>query len=74
MEVVSVNENACKGCGLCAGACPKKIMGISDRFNQKGYHPAQCLQQDACIHCAFCAMICPDTAITVQKRGPTGVS
>ena len=68
MAVITVNEDVCKGCGLCAGACPKKIMGISDRFNTKGYHPAQCLQEDACISCAFCAIICPDAAITVEKR------
>jgi len=68
MASVTVNEEACKGCGLCAGACPKKIMGLSDRFNQKGYHPSQCTDMEACISCAFCAVICPDTAITVEKR------
>ncbi|MCL1854463.1 MAG: ferredoxin family protein [Clostridia bacterium] len=74
MASVTVSEEICKGCGLCAGACPKKIMGLSDRFNQKGYHPAQCADTEACIGCAFCAVICPDTAITVEKADPSGAS
>ena len=74
MEAVTVNEGLCKGCGLCVSACPKKIMGLSDRFNQRGYHPSQCTRQDVCISCAFCAIICPDAAITVRKREQAAVS
>ena len=68
MAKITVNEDLCKGCGLCVEACPKKIVAISrERLNKKGYHPSQCIQMDACIGCAFCATICPDAAITVEK-------
>ena len=68
MANVTVNEDVCKGCGLCIDACPKKIMEIdTQRLNKKGYHPAHCKAADICIGCAFCAIMCPDVAITVEK-------
>lgn len=68
MAIVTVNEDVCKGCGLCINACPKKIMEIDkQRLNKKGYHPAHCIQNEECIGCAFCATMCPDVAITVEK-------
>ena len=60
--------DACKGCGLCVEACPKKIIVLSmDKINVKGYHPADLTDEDACIGCAFCATMCPDCVITVEK-------
>lgn len=68
MPKVTVDENVCKGCGLCTTACPRKIMALdSDRLNKKGYHPAHVTEMEKCIGCAMCAIICPDIAITVEK-------
>ena len=68
MASVKVNEDVCKGCGLCIDACPKKIMEINRQsLNKKGYHPAHCAAQESCIGCAFCAVMCPDAAIVVEK-------
>jgi 2-oxoglutarate ferredoxin oxidoreductase subunit delta len=64
---VYIQEDACKGCGLCVIPCPKKILRLSDRLNARGYHPAECVDMDACIGCALCARMCPDCAITVEK-------
>ena len=42
MAKITVDENVCKGCGLCADACPKKIIKLSDsKFNKKGYPVAE---------------------------------
>ena len=42
MVRVTIDENLCKGCGLCARACPKHIIELSKtRINAKGYHPAE---------------------------------
>jgi len=68
MASVTVNEELCKGCGLCVDACPKNIMKLdSSAINQKGYHTAHCAQPKECIGCAFCATMCPEVAITVEK-------
>ena len=65
---VVIDEERCKGCGLCISVCPKKVLSFSEKFNSKGYHPAQQHDPDNCIGCGFCYMMCPDTAITVYRE------
>lgn len=68
MAVVTINEERCKGCGLCVRACPKKIMQLSkSKLNAKGYHPAEVTDTAACIACAACARTCPDVVIQIEK-------
>lgn len=68
MAKTTINEDLCKGCGLCAEVCPKKIIILSkSKINAKGYSVAQVTDMSACIGCAFCARMCPDCAITVEK-------
>lgn len=69
MVKISINEELCKGCGLCARACPKKIIEISkSKLNAKGYHPAEVADIEACIACASCARTCPDVVIEIEKE------
>jgi 2-oxoglutarate ferredoxin oxidoreductase subunit delta len=68
MGKITVNENLCKGCGMCVFACPLKIIALTDEINAKGYHPARCVQPEKCIGCCACAFMCPDVAITVEKN------
>ncbi len=68
MFIVTVNEELCKGCGLCAAACPKKIMRISDVTNTSGQYVAVCAAKEACVGCRSCAIICPDDAIRIEKE------
>ncbi len=68
MAKVTFRTDLCKGCGLCVGACPKKIVAISkDKINIKGHHPAEITDQSLCIGCAFCATMCPDCVIKVER-------
>jgi 2-oxoglutarate ferredoxin oxidoreductase subunit delta len=67
MEKVKVNFEVCKGCGLCVMACPKKLMKIGSKSNDKGYFVVECVDQDACVSCASCARMCPDSALEVSK-------
>ena len=67
--LVTINENLCKGCGLCARACPMKIIELAkDKINAKGYHPATVVAPEKCICCASCALTCPDVVIRVEKE------
>jgi 2-oxoglutarate ferredoxin oxidoreductase subunit delta len=67
MPRMTVDPTYCKGCGLCIAACPKKIIRFSENINAKGYHYAECFEQDKCIACKMCYVTCPDVAITVEK-------
>jgi len=65
---IIVNEDVCKGCGLCANACPRKIIELAkEKINSKGYHPAELLDEEKCTGCASCAVMCPDVAIVVER-------
>lgn len=68
MVKVTINELICKGCGLCARACPKGVLALAKvKLNAKGYHPAEVVAPEACIGCASCARTCPDVAIRIEK-------
>lgn len=68
MARMIVDEERCKGCGLCTTACPKGIVALSsEKLNSKGYHPAHVEHMALCVGCAMCAMMCPDVAITVER-------
>ncbi len=68
MAKTIINEEACKGCGLCVSACPKKILAIREEYtNAKGYFPVSNENIEACIGCAACAIICPDCVIEVER-------
>ena len=65
MPKITVNEDICKGCGLCTANCPKKIVRLAkDRLNKKGYHPAECFEPEACIGCTMSLPVAkqPDNA------------
>ena len=68
MPKITINKDLCKGCGLCAEACPKRIIEPArNEINKKGHNPVRVTDEKACIGCAFCALMCPDCVIKVEK-------
>lgn len=70
---ITINRELCKGCQLCVSVCPKQLIVVSDRLNQKGYYPAEFTENEStkdrqCTACATCATICPDLAIEVYRE------
>jgi 2-oxoglutarate ferredoxin oxidoreductase subunit delta len=65
---IVIHESYCKGCELCAGACPQKVLALSFiRITAKGYHPAE-LAKEGCTGCGICAIVCPEAAIDVFRE------
>jgi 2-oxoglutarate ferredoxin oxidoreductase subunit delta len=71
MSRILIDEKRCKGCLLCASACPAALIRQSSRINGQGYKVAETPEASmaACMGCASCAVICPDTAIRVWRSG-----
>ncbi len=74
MGYVEIDEERCKGCELCGGACPRQLIHFSARINHLGYHPAEFHQGDqsngkgkGCTGCTLCGLVCPEMAITVFR-------
>ncbi|MCD7775923.1 MAG: 4Fe-4S binding protein [Firmicutes bacterium] len=68
MNRVTFASDRCKGCGLCADVCPKKIITLSgEKLNSLGYHPAEITDMSKCVGCATCAMMCPHIVIVVER-------
>ena len=65
--LVFIDEKICKGCGLCVFYCPKNVLKLADKMNQKGYNIAEVVNLDDCIGCRLCDIACPDFAIYVQE-------
>lgn len=66
---IIVDTERCKGCNLCAVACPKKVIEVDlTKVNRYGYPFAKAVRPDDCIGCAACGIVCPDGCITVYKK------
>ena len=69
---IFVDQDRCKGCGLCVTACPQDVLALEEEtLNAKGYHPAVLIDPDnKCTGCAICTIVCPDVCITVYREAP----
>lgn len=51
----------CKGCGICAALCPKKVLAVNE------IEKIESVNEKDCIKCGQCEQHCPDYAIFVEK-------
>lgn len=58
---IKVITKRCKGCGICAGFCPKNVLAVNE------IEKIEVVAEDNCIGCGQCEMRCPDFAIFVEK-------
>lgn len=65
---IVVDTDRCKGCNLCAVACPKNVLSLSATVNRMGYHFAEQTNADLCTGCTACGVMCPDGCITVYRE------
>jgi 2-oxoglutarate ferredoxin oxidoreductase subunit delta len=60
---VVINQEWCKGCGICVEFCPKKALDYGQGGKAVWARPADC------IRCGLCELRCPDMAIELIKAG-----
>jgi 2-oxoglutarate ferredoxin oxidoreductase subunit delta len=66
-EIV-VNEQRCKGCGLCVEFCPQDCITITGKkISPSGFVLPEVVKSEACTACCICGWMCPDYAIDVYK-------
>jgi len=64
---IVIDIEKCKGCELCASACPQQSLELTRKLNSKGYHYIVKIE-DNCTGCTNCALVCPDSVIKVYRR------
>lgn len=57
----TINEELCRGCGGCDGACPMDVI-VLDPLSRK----ARVEHGDDCMTCYNCELACPEGAIFVD--------
>ena len=50
------NIEYCYGCGVCAAACPKDVIGM--KLSNEGFFVPIVLNEDKCVHCGLCEKVC----------------
>jgi len=64
---VFVEQEECKGCGVCVSACPPKCLELRPELNAYGVHAAH-YTGESCTACGICFYVCPEPgAITVYR-------
>lgn len=59
---LKIYTERCKGCGICAAFCPKKVLAVSELEKIEAVAPENCIQ------CGQCELRCPDFAILYIKK------
>lgn len=65
---IVIDEELCKGCGICISLCPLKNLGRSDKLSSRGIFLPVEVNKDKCKGCRICEYYCPDLAIYVVKE------
>lgn len=60
-RIITINEEKCNGCGICADACHEGAIGIADG-------KAKLLREDYCDGLGDCLPACPMNAISFVER------
>ena len=63
MFIVSIDEDVCTGCDLCADSCPAGILAF-DEEKEKSYVSGD---ETECMGCEACTIVCESGAITIME-------
>ena len=60
-KTLKINEQWCKGCGICVEFCPKKVLTLEKET-------VTIKNPEECIFCRQCELRCPDYAIFIEEN------
>ncbi len=64
---LSLDAQACIGCGICVEVCPHAVFGLqSAQPGAKGGGKVAILDRGLCMECGACARNCPAGALSVK--------
>ncbi len=64
---INVNQEFCKGCGICIEMCPKNVLSASRVLSKRGVYYPVAADPEACTACRLCEIYCCDFAIAVER-------
>lgn len=65
---VTIDEDFCKGCGICVDFCPEEVFEESSKINPRGYYQPKIKADKECKGCKFCELLCPELAIVITLK------
>jgi len=55
---------------LCVAFCPKEMLVLSERVNERGLRVAEVREDVECSGCLNCVTMCPECAIEIEDGEP----
>lgn len=65
---VSVDAEACKGCGMCVMFCPTAALRVSEEIHEVAEKRWLEFSAAECVQCGLCADVCTNKALVVSSR------
>ena len=67
---MGLNPEKCISCGLCANACPNKVITLTSEKDENNKKVLKTYHMDVgrCLFCGLCTEACPTGALTVTQQ------